>query len=702
MNGKGNITFTYDAKGHKLQKLIMDSTSMHSTRILYVAGFVYQQTDTITNTGNGTDTLQFMTHEEGRARWAFHKYLNGSTAYGWEYDFFETDHLGNTRVLLSQEKDTAKYIATMEAAFRNTEDQLFYNIPATSYARASVPGYPVDTTVTNPNDSVSQLNASFQKVGPAIILKVMSGDKVDIGVQYYYNNFTDTSSPALSATDLLSSLASGIVSLAGATHGTLAQLNTPSGPLVAPLTSFLNNNNPQLSGKPQAYLNWVLLDDQFNYVSSYPQSGAIPVGAAGTQSNGQLQPALGYSGIPITKSGYLYVYVSNATPGWDVYFDNLSVKTYSGPMVEENHYYPYGLTMAGISDKAVKPEYAENKYRFNQGSELQNKEFSDGTGLELYDATMRSFDPQLGRFGQLDPLSGTYASFSSYSYTMNNPVLYNDVTGAGPNDPPADPNTPPQTFDDVQDLIDYINDNGISSFGTGFTSYLVDPDGDVSSTLYDPNPTEGWFNGVEGIWINASSAGAGPTTGYFSRSQDAFTGSQLTTFNFVHRFISMPSLMDDYNAYTDRPGFWDYAGAAGNIIAGGVELAAIYLSGGTMGFLAVDAVGRMVNGVGALYTMGTQGVREAKNMPTNLGGDIGALITGQAGSQLQKQLQLLDDAAAMYDGAGLANDTNEAWEAMEQQNLLKFGVGAANVGFGAKDLKELPEKVKDATGGSEN
>jgi hypothetical protein len=30
--------------------------------------------------------------------------------------------------------------------------------------------------------------------------------------------------------------------------------------------------------KPKAYLNWILLDEQFNYVGGYPQSGAIPLG----------------------------------------------------------------------------------------------------------------------------------------------------------------------------------------------------------------------------------------------------------------------------------------------------------------------------------------------------------------------------------------------------------------------------------------
>ena len=105
-------------------------------------------------------------------------------------------------------------------------------------------------------------------------------------------------------------------------------------------------------------------------------------------------------------------------------------------MLEENHYYPFGLAMAGICDKALKLNYPENKYRYNGGTELQNKEFSDGSGLELYDANARMYDPQIGRFGGIDAMSDQTRCLSPYQFAYNDPTLFNDPGGmkaANPN-----------------------------------------------------------------------------------------------------------------------------------------------------------------------------------------------------------------------------------------------------------------------------
>ena len=249
-----------------MRKIIWDSLSKHITITFYNNGFVYSGKDTFGHTP--ADTIQYVQHGEGRVRWTPHHYQNGTSGYGYEYDFVERDHLGNTRVLLTQQKDTAQYIATMEAAYRNTEMALFYNIDSTSYPTASVPGgYPSVPNATNPNDSLARVNGNGHKMGPALLLKVMSGDTIQMVVNSFYRSGGTNGNNGSSVQDVLNSLAGGLASIAGPGHGTAAALGASGSPVYNALNSFLPAQESDTTGKPKAYLNWMLLDNQFNYVS---------------------------------------------------------------------------------------------------------------------------------------------------------------------------------------------------------------------------------------------------------------------------------------------------------------------------------------------------------------------------------------------------------------------------------------------------
>jgi RHS repeat-associated protein len=204
---------------------------------------------------------------------------------------------------------------------------------------------------------------------------------------------------------------------------------------------------------------------------------------------------------------------------------------YTAEVLSQNNYYPLGLAMSGISSQALSFGQPENKHKFNDGTELESKEFSDGSGLELYATDFRSYDPQIGRFHQIDPLAEVMDNWSPYVFVHNNPLLYNDPLGLDTNkvDVPIPANVQPGQV---------INVNT--------------PNGGSSSYIYDPTNPEADENGL------VANGMVGPKL-----ETVTVTGGQKKSVTTI-LLIGAPQHVDNFDGFWGKVDYYLNGGNVGN------------------------------------------------------------------------------------------------------------------------------------------
>jgi RHS repeat-associated protein len=85
-------------------------------------------------------------------------------------------------------------------------------------------------------------------------------------------------------------------------------------------------------------------------------------------------------------------------------------------IVQEDHYYPFGMRLAGLSTNSGN----DNKHLYN------GKELEDDFNLHWYHYGARYYDPQLGRWHAVDPADEYH---SPYVYVGNMPIIAVDPDG---------------------------------------------------------------------------------------------------------------------------------------------------------------------------------------------------------------------------------------------------------------------------------
>jgi RHS repeat-associated protein len=268
-------------------------------------------------------------------------------------------------------------------------------------------------------------------------------------------------------------------------------------------------------------------------------------------------------------------------------------------ILEEDHYYPFGLKHLGYNDEheilkekntgveivQVIDPFTEESYKYKFGGKELQSEF----GVEMYDFGARNYDPALGRWMNIDPLAEQMRRHSPYNFGFNNPMRFIDPDGMSPFDVVIQGSKEfvQGAFNDLQSLTDdtlQINSDGLvtisekgtnggCSTGTNLVAGLIESDkvttisestggnfatatdnaaaqdgtGSDAQIGYNPNLTEGGAD-IDGNTSRPPNIGLAHELGH---ANDIVNGTEPTgQSNFVQPFENLkPGEQFEPNSY---------------------------------------------------------------------------------------------------------------------------------------------------------
>jgi RHS repeat-associated protein len=511
------------------------------------------------------------------------------------WDYFIMDYQKNVRMILTEETHSAVNTCTMETTNSRpaAEDPVFGQTGSANEVETTRYPTPAGWQSVNTSLSVSRLgNLAGHTIGPNILQKVMAGDKVTASVQYYYQGAVTNSNPNI-IPNVLNSLAMALTGNATAgsmVHGNAANISSQ----LSGNAGFISAVEPTGTGgtTPQAFLTILFFDERFNLVAA--TDGGVAQQQVASSWTATTAP-LGLANIKAPRNGYMYAYVSNRSDQ-DVYFDNLAVGVVAGNIIEENHYYAFGLKISGISSKKLGDAgegKLKNNYLYN-GKELLDED----ADLGWLDYGFREYDPQIGRFVEMDPLTDDYPFLSQYNYAGNDPVTNIDVDGL---------------FGAIASTADVgiqLKEVVIVGYKTARTSSMLTSlaASVVSVTIKVAISASNFINKC----ITSEQAGAGANRWAAYLKQVAGRGSADALLNanelglydlFGGNHVDTYATIEEKEAYLRGR----IAGDAVSMVQGGIE---IQSGGGTAAATGIETagVGALAGGALALHGLGTAGI----------------------------------------------------------------------------------------------